>query len=325
MSASEGTRTASGDNSLGTSALNAATSIGQATTDVVDAAGKITSSAAKTSSALVTNLGNVASSGTQIVSSTIGAIAETTKRMENSTKEMATRRALIEQQKTSAQQGKTAAEIGKIEADTKLKLQQIDNEHQISQKKEEDKLANEIAKLNSSQIQQLLTQQDNADKKSKSFYYGFINSNPNPMDIGSVKALLYKTLCYSYIPKYFVTETGTIIDIVLPERKMTDDSKRDAIIQAKDKSNRDILIDFVTQKNTSFYGPTFLTVPVIQYSDDNPSVNNGKMYYNKIWFVCNTNGGKKRLTKRRINKRRTYKRRTYKKINKRRTYKNNKR
>jgi hypothetical protein len=252
------------------------------------------------------------------LSTTIGAIATTTERIENSTKEMATRRALIEQQKTSAQQGKTAAEIAQIEVDTKLKLQQIDNDYQISQKKEEDKLANEIDKLNSSQIQQLLTQQDNADKKSKSYYYGFTNNNPKPTDTGSVKARLYKTLCYSYIPKYFVTETGTIIDIVLPERKMTDDSKRDTIIQAKDKSNRDILIDFVTQKNTSFYGPTFLTVPVIQYSDDNPSVNNGKMYYNKIWFACNTNGGKKRRTnKRRINKRRTNKRRT----NKRRTYK----
>ena len=332
MSAAEGTSTSSGDNSLGTSALNAATSIGQATTDVVDAAGKITSSAAKTSSALIdttgktlvnvsSNLGNVASSGTQILATTIGAIATTTERIENSTKEMAARRAAIEAAKTAAQQGKTSAEIAQIEADTKFQLQQIDNEYQISQRKEEDKLANELDKLNSSQIHQLLKQQDNADKKGKGYFYGFTNSNPKPTDIGSVKALLYKTLCYSYIPKYFATEIGTIIDIVLPEKQLTSNSKRDNIIKAIDKSSgRDILIDFKTQKNTNFYGTTFLTVPVIQYSDDN-SVNSGKMYYNKIWFVCDTVGGKKRRTykKRRTNKKRTYKnRRTYKK---RRTYK----
>ena len=136
---------------------------------------------------------------------------------------------------------------------------------------------------------------------------------------------IYSKWCYSYIPEYFVTETGNIIEIVLPEKQWTYNSKRDGIINAKDKSSgRDILIDFKTQKNTNFYGTTFLTVPVIQYSDDN-SVNNGKMYYNKIWFVCDTYGGKKRRTYKKINKKRSYKKinkkRTYKHINNKRTYK----
>jgi hypothetical protein len=318
-------------NTIAQSGKDAAQNITKGALNVVSATGNIASSVADTSSKLVdttgktlvnvsSNLGNVASSGTQILSTTIGAIATTTERIENSTKAMAARRAEIEKSKTAAQQGKTAAEIAQIEADTKLKLQQIDNEYQISQKKKEDKLANELETLNTSQTQQLLKQQDNADKKSKSYYYGFTNNNPKPTDTGSVKARLYSKWCYSYIPEYFVTETGNIIEIVFPEKQWTYNSKRDSIINAKDKSNRDILIDFKTQKNTNFYGTTFLTVPVIQYSDDN-SVNNGKMYYNKIWFVCDTYGGKKRLTKRRINKRRTNKKRSYKKINKKRTYK----
>ena len=314
MSASEG-------NTLAESASGAAKSIAKGASDALSASGQILSSASKTVSNVSSNLGNVASSGTQILSTTIGTIATTAERIENSTKAMASRRAEIERSKTSAQQGKTAAEIAQIEADTKLKLQQIDNEYQISQKIEEDKLANELESLNSSQTQQLLNQQDNTDKKSKSYYYGFTNSNPKPTDIGSVKARLYSKWCYSYIPEYFVTETGNIIEIVLPEKQWIYNSKRDNIIKAIDKSSgRDIFIDFKTQRNTNFYGTTFLTVPVIQYSDDN-SVNNGKMYYNKIWFVCDTYGGKKRRTykKRRTNKKRTYKKqRTYKK---RRTYK----
>ena len=323
-------------NTIAQSGKDAAQNITKGALNVVSATGNIASSVADTSSKLIdttgktlvnvsSNLGNVASSGTQILSTTIGAIATTTERIENSTKAMAARRAEIEKSKTAAQQGKTAAEIAQIEADTKLKLQQIDNEYQISQKKKEDKLANELETLNTSQTQQLLKQQDNADKKSKSYYYGFTNNNPKPTDTGSVKARLYSKWCYSYIPEYFVTETGNIIEIVLPEKQWTYNSKRDGIINAKDKSSgRDILIDFKTQKNTNFYGTTFLTVPVIQYSDDN-SVNNGKMYYNKIWFVCDTYGGKKRRTYKKINKKRSYKKinkkRTYKHINNKRTYK----
>ena len=128
---------------LGDAAKKAGIAVAKGTIGAVEAggeiigyAGKIGSSTAKTAAGLVdvagdtsvkvaSGLGSTASSGVQIVSATVGAIATTASRIQNSTEQMALRRAEIEKEKTADQKGKSTTQIAQIEADTKLKLEQI--------------------------------------------------------------------------------------------------------------------------------------------------------------------------------------------------------
>ena len=99
--------------------------IGKAAKEAGEAVVIGTLGAVEASGNIIGYAGKTASSSVQIVSATVGAIATTASRIQNSTEQMALRRAEIEKEKTAAQKGKSATQIAQIEADTKLELEQI--------------------------------------------------------------------------------------------------------------------------------------------------------------------------------------------------------
>jgi hypothetical protein len=298
----------------------AGTNVAVGVADTVGAAGKIASSVSNTAVGVTENLGKTATSGTQIVSSTVGAIATTTQRMENSTREMASRRAEIERGKTAAQKGKTEAEIAQIEANTKIRLLNIQNEYNKQQAILKLEQEQELYKLNTQQTQQLLNQKDNTNKQQKAYYYGFTKSNPGPNDTGYKKSNMpFSKWCYSYIPQYFVANDGSFIDIDFSETLPT--GQRSQYISAINKqTGQKITIGFETQSITNMFKQVvFVQMPVINYNDEN-GINkkvNGKMYYTLIWFLCpttNRGGRKRRTNKRKTNLRRRTNMRTNKRL-----------
>jgi len=309
-------------NKISDSAKAAGINLAVGVADTVGAAGKIASSVSNTAVGVTSSLGDAATSGVKIVSSTVGTIATTTQRMENSTKEMALRRAEIERQKTAAQKGKSEAEIAQIEANTKIQLLNIQNDYDEQQARLKLEKEQKLDKLNSEQTQLLLNQKDNTNKQQKAYYYGFTKSNPTPIDTGYKKSSTpFSKWCYSYIPQYFVTNEGSIIDISFSETFPTGQRSQN-IIAINKATGENIIIGFETQSITNMFKQvSFLQMPVINYNDENGSNKkvNGKMYYTLIWFVCPTTnrGGRKRRTnkrktnlRRRTNRRRkTYKRR----------------
>ena len=302
-------------------AKQAGTDVAVGTFNTLGAVGKIASSASSTTAKLVdvtgktavgvtSNLGAAAVSGAKILSSTTEAISTTTERMANSTKEMAKRRAEIERQKTADQMGKTQTEIAQIESNTKVNLTNIQNKYDEDQAILKSEQEAKLDKINSQQTQALLNQKDNTRKQNTAYYYGFTKSNPGPNDIGFNKSSVpFSKWCYSYIPQYFVAADGSTINIYLPETMPN--GQRPYFINAIDNNlNQNIQIVFESQSITNMFKQTsFSQDPVIKYAGGNNI--KGKMYYNLIWFVCDTyNGGKRRKTKRRTANRRTNKRRT---------------
>ncbi len=303
----------------------AGTNVAVGIADTVGSVGQIASSVSNTAVGVTDSAGKAAVAGVQIVSSTVGAIATTTQRMENSTKEMALRRAEIERQKTAQQKGKTEAEIAQIEANTKIQLLKIQNDYDEQQARLKLEKEQKLDKLNSEQTQQLLNQKDNTIKQQKAYYYGFTKSDPTPINTGYKKSSVpFSEWCYSYIPQYFVTNEGSIIDIVFSETFPTGQRSQN-IIAINKATGGNIAIGFETQAQKDWKGKSYyLQVPVIKFQESNSETKTvfGKMYYTLIWFVCpTTNRGGRRRTNKRSNKKtnrrrtnsRTYKRRkTYK-------------
>jgi len=320
----------------GTAVIEGGLQVVESSGQIMGYAGKIGSDTAKTAAGLVnvagdtsvkiaSGLGDAAGKATEIVSSTVGAVAITTQRMENSTKEMALRRAEIERQKTAEQKGKTEAEIAQIEANTKIQLLNIQNGYDEQQQRLKLEQEQKLDKLNSEQTQQLLNQKDNTNKQNKAYYYGFTKSNPTPIDTGYKNSSVpFSEWCYSYIPQYFVTNEGSIIDISFSETFPTDQRPQN-IIAINKATGQNIIIGFETQPQKDWKGKLYyLQVPVIKFQESNGETKTlfGKMYYTLIWFICNTTnrGGRRKTNKRRRNRktnRRTYSR-TYKR---RKTYK----
>ena len=317
----------------GENAKGALGSVAEGTIKVVKAsgetigyAGDIVSSAAKTASQLVdvtgdtsvkvaTGLGETATSGLKIVSATVGAVATTAARIQNSTEEMAKRRAEIERAKTAAQVGKTTEQIAQIEADTTIKLEIIQNNYEKEQQKLKSEQEINLDKINSEQREKLLNQRETTIQRQLASNYGFKNNNPKPTDTGFKQTVNpFSKLCFSYIPQYFVTEDGSIIDIDFPKPEEQPTDTRSSFITVINKDTRkEIEITFQTQAQKDWRGnPIYLQVPVIKFQDLDGQKTTlfGKMYYNLIYFPCGTTGGKRRRTnKRRTNKRRTNKRR----------------
>jgi hypothetical protein len=318
----------------GTAVIEGGLQVVESSGQIMGYAGKISSDTAKTAAGLVnvagdtsvkvaTGLGNAVGKASEIVSSTVGAVAITTQRMENSTKEMALRRAEIERQKTAEQKGKTESEIAQIEANTKIQLLNIQNGYDEQQQRLKLEQEQKLDKLNSEQTQQLLNQKDNTNKQQKAYYYGFTKSNPTPIDTGYKKSSVpFSEWCYSYIPQYFVTNEGSVIDISFSET-FPSGQRSQNITAINEAMGQNITIGFETQVQKDWKGkPYYLQVPVIKFQESNGETKTlfGKMYYTLIWFVCSTTnrGGRRRTNKRRRN-RKTNKRRTN-----RRTYKRHK-
>lgn len=310
---------------IGESAKKAGTALVKGTLGVVESggeiigyAGKIGSSTAKTAAGLVdvagdtsvkvaSGIGSTASSGVQIVSATVGAIATTASRIQNSTEQMALRRAEIEKEKTAAQKGKTEAQIAQIEANTKLELEKIQKKYEEEQQKLKSEQEINLDKINSEQREKLLNQRETTTQRQLASNYGFKNNNPKPTDTGYKQTVNpFSKMCFSYIPQYFVTEDGSIIDIDFPEIQPT--GPRLSIITAMNKDTRqEIQITFQAQAQKDWRGnPYYLQVPVIKFQQENGETKTvfGKMYYNLIWFQCGTIGGRTKNNKKTNRKRR---------------------
>ena len=153
------------------------------------------------------------------------------------------------------------------------------------------------------------------------YYYGFKQNNSKvPGFEKSVNPLnrIITNWCYSYLPEYFVTTNGEIIDITYPEEMPN--GLRPSTIMAKNRKNKaDIIIEFEMKMQKKWGGRRIVAerVPIIKYVADpyqNPI--DGQMYYRLLWFVCPAEyrrGGqyKKRKThkKRKVNRKRTAARR----------------
>lgn len=297
---------------IGEAAKKAGIAVAKGTLGVVESSGEIIGYAGKT-----------ASSGVQIVSATVGAIATTASRIQNSTEQMALRRAEIEKEKTAAQKGKSATQIAQIEADTKLELEQIQQKYEEEQARLKLDQEINLDKINSEQREKLLNQRETTNQRQLASNYGFRNNNPKPTDTGFKQTVNpFSKLCFSYIPQYFVTEDGTIIDIDFPEIQPT--GPRMSIITVINKDTRqEIQITFQARAQKDWRGNSYyLQVPVIKFQDADGQTKTvfGKMYYNLIWFPCGTIGGRtknnrktnrrnKRTNKKSNRRRKTYRRR----------------
>lgn len=329
--------------SIGQKTQAAFGSLVEGTLNAVEAGGKtisygadIVKSTGKTAADLVdiTGTGTVnatgqifkaANSGLEIVSSAVGAVATTATRIENSTKEMAKRRAEIERQKTADQVGKTTEEIAKIEARTNLELDRIQKEYELEQQRLKLEQEYNLDRLNSEQREKLLTQKDATNQRQRAYNYGFTKNDPKPTDTGFKQSInflynLRTNTCFSYIPKYFVTDDGNIINIDFPKPEEQPTDTRSSIIQVINMdTNQPIQITFQAQAQKDWRGkPIYLQLPVIKFQDSDGQSKTlfGKMYYDLIYFPCGTTIGGRR---RRTNKRITNKRRTNRRTNKRRT------
>jgi hypothetical protein len=314
--------------SIGQKAKDALGSVAEGTLDAVEASGKLVSSASniavtagQTAANLASGIKDTATSGIQIVSSAVGAVATTATRIENSTKEMAKRRAEIERQKTADQVGKTTEEIAKIEARTNLELDRIQKEYELEQQRLKLEQEYNLDRLNSEQREKLLTQKDATNQRQRAYNYGFIKNDPKPTDTGFKQSInflynLRTNTCFSYIPKYFVTDDGNIINIDFPRPEEQPTDTRSSIIQVINMDTKQpIQITFQAQAQKDWRGkPIYLQLPVIKFQDSYGQSKTlfGKMYYDLIYFPCGTTmGGRRRRTnKRRTNRRRTNKRRT---------------
>lgn len=296
--------------------------IGEAAKEAGEAVVIGTLGAVKASGNIIGYAGKTASSGVQIVSATVGAIATTASRIQNSTEQMALRRAEIEKEKTAAQKGKSATQIAQIEADTKLELEKIQQKFEEEQQKLKSEQEINLEKINSEQNEKLSKQRETANQRQLALNYGFTKNNPKPTDTGFKKSSVpFSEWCFSYIPQYFVTEDGTIIDIDFPEIQPT--GPRMSVITVINKDTRqEIQITFQAQAQKDWRGnPYYLQVPVIKFQDPDGQTKTvfGKMYYSLIWFVCDQYGGRTKTNKRKTNRKR---RRTNKRSNRRRkTYK----
>ena len=130
----------------------------------------------------------------------------------------------------------------------------------------------------------------------------------NSVFLFSRKMESFSKLCFSYLPQYFVTEDGSIIDIDFPEIQPT--GPRLSIITAINKDTRqEIQITFQARAQKDWRGNSYyLQVPVIKFqdADGQPKTVFGKMYYNLIWFPCGTIGGRtNRRTNKKTNRRKT--------------------
>ena len=263
--------------------------IGKAAKEAGEAVVIGTLGAVEASGNIIGYAGKTASSSVQIVSATVGAIATTASRIQNSTEQMALRRAEIEKEKTEQ---------------ARLKLDQEIN----------------LDKINSEQREKLLNQRETTNQRQLASNYGFRNNNPKPTDTGFKQTVNpFSKLCFSYIPQYFITEDGTIIDIDFPEIQPT--GPRMSVITVINKDTRqEIQITFQARAQKDWRGNSYyLQVPVIKFQDPDGQTKTvfGKMYYNLIWFPCGTIGGRTKNNKktnrkrRRTNKRSNRRRKTY--------------
>lgn len=283
---------------------------GNITSSLLDTAGKTTEILGNTTTNVTENLGQVVTSATSMAANTIGTFDIVSNRIKNSTEEMAKRRAEIEKTKTAKQIGKTAKEIEQIEKDTDLDLQRIDNDFEkqkIEMEKEQELL---LERINTNYGLIKLDQQENNNKISTSYYYGFQTEGP-PYKTGINKTKIYyssdKVWYYSYIPMSFVTNKGTFIELKLPDKKLDENIYRDQEIHAIDKQSRKkVTIDFEIMYERGYLWSSQKLVPVIKYDDDDAEIDEniskepGKLYFKKIWFFKKkeTSGGNKTGNKR---------------------------
>ena len=310
---------------IGDTAQAAATELTVGALTAIKASGQLMT---KGSEATVDIFGNVADTGknlTGTVSNVTGTIADLTAQMQTKTKEAAKALAITEQditrQKITLSKGKADVSIAKSEAETQKQLLQIQNEYEIAQEKLKSEQEAILAKLKASETQKLLDQEDNIKNQKMAYYYGFKQNNSKvPGFEKSVNPFnrIITNWCYSYLPEYFVTTNGEIIDIEYP--KEMPNGLRPLTIMAENRNinngdDKNIIIDFEMKMLKKWGGRIVAErVPIIKYvtdPDQNPI--DGQMYYRLIWFVCPAEyrrGGKKRKTNKTHKKRKTNRKRT---------------
>ena len=302
---------------IGDTAQAAATELTVGALTAIKASGQLMT---KGSEATVDIFGNVADTGknlTGTVSNVTGTIADLTAQMQTKTKEAAKALAITEQditrQKIALSKGTADVEIAKSEAETQNQLLKIQNDYEIKQEELKSEQEAILAKLKASETQKLLDQEDNIKNQKMAYYYGFKQNNPNS-EVGFKKSIIpLSKWCYSYIPEYFVTEKGDIIDIIYPAQ-MPNGGRQYPVTAINKNTMQNITIDLVTRMKNGFIYTSQVKVPIIKYvtdPDQNPI--DGQMYYRLIWFVCPAEyrrGGKKRKTHKTHKRRKSNRRRT---------------
>ena len=340
--------------------------VGVGTFKVVGTAGKVVSSAAdatasaantgkilvdvtgKTVVGITSNTGAAATAAVGTVKQTLLAVEDLSERFRNNTetsKKLAQKEnetALVEKQNAQKadmanSDANTQIKLQQIEADRQTKIQKINFDLVLKQKETEEQQKLLLSKLTTEQTQAYLETEENKKKIKEANYYGFTKNNPGSRDTGFKKSNMpFSKWCYSYIPNTFVKSDNTgLIEIYFPDQDQEQEQvqqpkvTRSYEISALNRITKEpITITFrIVQKKNWIGQPYRGEVPVIKYMDkENNNVEfEGTIDYHKIWFVCpitSTGGRRLRTNKRRTNKRRTNKRRTNRRRpNKRRTNK----